>query len=169
MKLLKNLAIAAITAATTIAPAMARVEDGTSDLLKTLSDSGIHITYNSNNCDGTHYGVYRFVGMKREMHLCPGASVDAIDHATVRHEAWHSVQHCVNTARGTSHYDPVADIDELVDAVNSNLSEDTVDYVKANYEPDHWAVELEANLMEQLATAKEIEELFVEACLGGNL
>ena len=42
-----------------------------------------------------------FVGMKREMHLCPGATVDAIDHATVRHEAIHAVQHCVNVARGT--------------------------------------------------------------------
>ena len=148
---------------------MARIEDGTSDLLQTLSNSGIHITYNSDNCDGTHYGTYRFIGMKREMHLCPGNSVDAIDHATVRHEAWHSVQHCVNTARGTSHYDPVAPMDELVDAVNTHLSEDTVNFVKANYDPSDWAVELEANLMEQLATAEQIEEIFIDACLGGNL
>ena len=132
MKLLKNLAIAAITAITTIAPAMARVEDGTADLLNLLADNGINVTINE-ECDGTYHGVYSFVGMKREMHLCPGASVDAVDHATVRHEAIHAVQHCVNTARGTAVNTPVIDIDTLVDLVNEGLSEETVDYVKSTY------------------------------------
>ena len=169
MKLLKNLAIAAITAVTTIAPALARVEDGTSDLLKTLSDNGIHITFNSPNCDGTHYGVYRFVGLKREMHLCPGNSVDAVDHSTVRHEAWHAVQHCVNSARGTAVNSPIGDIPELVELVNEHLSSDTVDYVKATYPEEHWAIELEANLAEETMTATDITELFLTACVGGNL
>ena len=166
MKLLKNLAIAAITAVTTIAPAMARVEDGTADLLRLLADNGINVTINE-ECDGTYHGVYSFVGMKREMHLCPGASVDAVDHATVRHEAIHAVQHCVNTARGTAVNTPVMDMDDLVDAVNSELPESVVTFVKESYDPEHWAIEMEANLLERTATSEEIAEYFTEACVGG--
>ena len=166
MKLLKNLAIAAITAATTIAPAMARVEDSTADLLRLLADNGINVTINQ-DCDGTYHGVYRFVGMKREMHLCPGATIDAIDHATVRHEAVHSIQHCVNVARGTAVNTPVMDMATLVEAVNSQLPESVVTFVKTNYPQDHWAIEMEANLLELTATSDEIAELFTEACVGG--
>jgi len=166
MKLLKNLAIAAITAVTTIAPAMARVEDGTADLLRLMTDNGIVLTINE-KCDGTYHGVYQFVGMKREMHLCPGVTVDAIDHSTVRHEAIHAVQHCINTARGTAVNTPVMDMDDLVDAVNSELPESIVTYVKESYDPEHWAIEMEANLLERTATSDEIAEFFTEACVGG--
>ena len=166
MKLLKNIAIGVITAIATMAPAMARVEVSTSDLLNTLVDNGITLTVNE-DCDGTYHGMYRFIGMKRELILCPGATVDAIDHSTIRHEATHSIQHCVNVARGTDMLTPVMDIDTLVDAVNESLPESVVDFVKANYDPSHWAIEMEANLMEYTATAEQIEELFVEACVGG--
>ena len=166
MKLLKNLAIAAITAVTTITPAMARVEDGTADLLRLITDNGIVLTINE-QCDGTYHGIYKFVGMKREMHLCPGESIDAIDHSTVRHEAIHAVQHCVNTARGTAVNTPVMDMDDLVDAVNSDLPESVVTFVKESYPEDHWAIEMEANLLERSATSDEIAEFFTEACVGG--
>ena len=166
MKLLKNLAIAAITAVTTIAPAMARVEDGTADLLKLMTDNGIALTINE-ECDGTYYGVYEFVGMKREMHLCPGESVDAIDHSTVRHEAIHAIQHCVNTARGTATNTPVMDMDDLVAAVNSELPETVVTFVKTTYPQEHWAIEMEANLLERSATSEEIAVFFADACVGG--
>ena len=166
MKLFRNLTVAALTAIATITPAMARVEEGTADLLNTLANNGIHITYNQ-NCDGNFHGQYRFVGMKREMRLCPGETVDAIDHETVRHEAIHAIQHCVNVARGTNQFTPVMKMETLVDLVNEHLSSDTVDFIKTHYEPDHWAVELEANLMAEVATATEIIELFNEACVGG--
>ena len=166
MKLIKNLTVAAITAIATITPAMARVEDGTADLLKLMTDNGIILTINE-KCDGTYYGLYQFVGMKREMHLCPGETVDAVDHATVRHEAIHSVQHCVNVARGTDMLTPVMDIDDLVEAVNNELPESVVTFVKETYPEEHWAIEMEANLIERTATADEIAEFFTEACIGG--
>lgn len=166
MKLLKNLTVAAITAIATITPAMARVEDGTADLLKLMTDNGIILTINE-KCDGTYYGVYQFVGMKREMHLCPGETVDAVDHATVRHEAIHAVQHCINVARGTASNTPVMDMDDLVDAVNSELPESVVTFVKATYPEEHWAIEMEANLLERTATSEQIAEFFTEACIGG--
>ena len=169
MKLLKNITTAIAAVCLSVSPALARVEDGTSDLLKTLSDNGIHITFNSPNCDGTHYGVYRFVGLKREMHLCPGNSVDAIDFSTVRHETTHAIQHCVNIARGTAVNTPIAEIPKLIELVNEHLSVDTVEYVKSTYPEAHWAVELEANLLEQIMTADDLKGLFVKACVGGDI
>ena len=166
MKLLKNLTIAVITAVASITPAFARVEDGTADLLKTLASNGIRITYNE-NCDGSVHGAYEWAGMKRTMRLCPGETVDAIDHATVRHEATHAIQHCVNAGRGTNSSTPVMDMDRLVSLVNTHLTEDLVTFVKENYQPDDWAVELEANLIEHIATASELQELFLEACVAG--
>ena len=166
MKLLRNLAVAAITAVATISPAMARVEAGTGNLLKVLAENGIYVTINE-QCDGRYHGMYRFVGMKREMHLCPGDTVDAIDHSTVRHEATHAIQHCVNVARGTHINTPILSYEELRDAVNTYLSEDTVNFIKEAYPQEHWLVELEANLLEQTATADELLELFVDACVGG--
>ncbi len=166
MKLFKNLTVAAITAIATITPAMARVEDGTADLLKTLAGNGIHLTFNE-QCDGSVHGMYKFAGMKREMHLCPGETVDAIDHETVRHEAIHAIQHCVNVGRGTDQYQPILSYNELRDLVNTHLPEDTVNFIKANYPQSDWLVEFEANVLSEVGTADEIIELFNEACVGG--
>ena len=166
MKLLRNLTVAAITAIATISPAMARVEDSTADLLKGLAANGIHITFNE-QCDGTVHGSYQFAGMKRSMHLCPGDTVDAIDHMTVRHEAIHAIQHCVNVGRGTSINDPVLSYEELRDLVNKHLSVERVNWIKANYPESDWLVEFEANVMAEIATADQILEFFTEACVGG--
>ena len=166
MKLLKNLTIAVITAVASITPAFARVEDGTADLLKTLASNGIRITYNE-NCDGSVYGAYQWAGMKRTMRLCPGETVDAIDHATVRHETVHAIQHCVNVYRGTDIHSPIAPVDKLVELVNENLSSETVEFVKATYPESDWAIEMEANLLETVMTAQDLEEMFLEACVDG--
>ena len=166
MKLFRNLTVAAITAIATISPAFARVEEGTGDLLKALAANGIHVTINE-RCDGSVHGSYHFAGMKREMHLCPGETIDAIDHNTVRHEALHAVQHCVNVARGTDINTPVMSYEELRDLVNRYLSVDTVNFIKSSYPQDQWLVEFEANVMAEIATADDILEYFNEACVGG--
>ena len=59
------------------------------------------------------------------------------------------------------------DIDDLVDAVNEELPESVVTFVKTTYPEEHWAIELEANLLERSATADEIAEYFTDACVGG--
>ena len=166
MKLLRNLALAAVTAVSIMSPAMARVESGTVDLMEGLAANGIKVTINQ-NCDGTAYGTYSFAGMKRVMHLCPGDTVDAIDHETVRHEAIHAIQHCVNVGRGTPINDPVLSYGELRDLVNTHLSVERVNWIKETYPESHWLVEFEANVMADIATADEILEFFTEACVGG--
>ena len=119
--------------ALSIAPAHARVENETEQLLNLLNTTGVNVTINHpTHCDGNVWGTYQFVGMKRQMNLCPGQSVDAIDHLTVRHETWHAIQHCVNVARGTAINTPVQqDVNELAGAVNKTLSSDRVEFIKS--------------------------------------
>ena len=58
-------------------------------------------------------------------------------------------------------------MDTLVDAVNDELPESVVTFVKETYPEEHWAVEMEANLLERIASSDEIAEYFTEACVGG--
>ena len=168
MKLLKNFAITTAAIVLSVAPAHARVEDGTGQLLKTLDENGINIIINADSCNHKPvHGSYSFAGMKRTMTLCPGSSVDAIDHATVRHETVHAIQHCVNVYRGTAINSPIASIEKLVELVNEHLSSETVEFVKSTYPESDWAVEMEANLLETAMTAEELEQMFLNACVDG--
>ena len=75
----------------------------TKELINTLRRSGIQLTINGIDCDlGITHGTYSYNGIRRAMLLCPGESFDPIDHATVRHETWHAIQHCINVSRGTA-------------------------------------------------------------------
>ena len=90
-------------------------------------------------------------------------SVDAIDHSTVRHEMAHVLQHCVNVQRGTDRDTPIInDIDELAELVNTNVSSDTVDFIKSAYPREKWLVEFEANYVENTYTADQLVDLFYE-------
>ena len=89
--MIKRIALAAIAAAACITPVAAEVQPGTSSLLETMEDSGILVTYNHPDCatNGAN-GQYRWLGFQREMRLCPGDTIDALDHNTVRHETIHA-------------------------------------------------------------------------------
>ena len=168
MKLIKSFALAAATALFTVTPSLARVDEGTSSLLEAARDNGIAIVINSRECrlDNIH-GSYQTIAMRRRMVLCPGESVDAIDHATVRHEVAHAIQHCVNQARGTDRNTPIlSDMDALARFVNEGVPAETIQFIKANYPQDHWLLEFEANYIELNMTASEIETMFRKACGG---
>ena len=148
----------------TLAPAHARIEDETGDLIRLLQSNGINVVINGERCDGTVHGSYQFLGLRRQLNLCPGESIDAKDHETVRHEAIHVLQHCFNASRGTSVTTPIMDLDTLVEAVNSNLPADVVAFIKSAYPEDQWAIEMEANLMAREATLVQIMGWFTKAC-----
>ena len=164
--IIKSLLAATAGLAMSIAPAHARLEDNTGELLKLLSRTGINVTINdANYCNSSTHGTYVFRGMQRQMNLCPGASIDAIDHNTVRHETWHAIQHCVNTVRGTAVNTPVqTDLDELADAVNSVLSVETVNFIKANYPESHLLIEFEAFVAAEVFTATELMKIYSDTC-----
>ena len=133
------------------------------NLLQVMQANGVMVTINE-NCKPNVLGAYMWTGMKRTMVLCPGDTVDPIDHATVRHEAWHAIQHCVNVARGTHKDTPVESTDKLVSYVNRFLTEETVNSIKASYPKSQWPTELEANVAEVLFSPEELSKLFLKAC-----
>ena len=75
---LKNIFISACAVVATALPSVASTYSH-KDLIELLDNNGIPVTINSENCDGTIYGNYRFAGMQRQLNLCPGVSVDDHD------------------------------------------------------------------------------------------
>ena len=165
--MLNKLFGAAAAIALAISPAAARVEEGTRPLMDLIDSNGIPVSINTAECDsGEYLGIYFHRGLSRKMVLCPGESVEAIDHAVVRHEAWHAIQHCVNVARGTNVFTPVNNnTAELMEHVNNNLPKEYIQAVVDNYPKEHWLLELEAYVAMEVLTAYEIAELFKTACV----
>ena len=163
----KRIVLAAIAAAATILPVGAEIQDGTSSLLRTLDQNGILVTINHEGClTNQAHGQYRWVGIKRELRLCPGNTVDAIDHKTVRHETIHAIQHCVNAARGTTLNTPIVDDEEqFSEFVLATLPPQVIDNIFELYPKDHWLVELEAFAGAEVFTAAELEQMFLQACV----
>ena len=165
MKLIHKLVLGTVTAVLAAMPAAASTKT-TLDLLQTVERGGINVVVNTPRCaEKPVLGLYTFRGMKRQLTLCPGSTIDPHDHRTVRHEVWHAIQHCVNTARGTDVRMPVnMDVNSFVKDVNTYLSEDRVSEIKRVYPKDHWPVELEAAMAEQLSNELLIEA-FTKACI----
>ena len=163
----KKLCVAAVAAMATLIPVGAEVQPGTGSLLETIDANGILVTINHEECaTGTYNGQYRWLGFQREMRLCPGTTVDANDHNTVRHETIHAIQHCINVARGTStNYPIVNDPDQFKAFVAKHLSERQIEWIKSNYDKSQWLTELEAFAGANAFTSAELEELFLEACV----
>ena len=159
-------AVAAVTMAVT--PAAARIDKGTLALVNAIDDSDIDLRIDSPFCSQNPkvFGVYRQRGFQRQMILCPGDTVDAGDHDTVRHEVAHAIQHCINAARGTDMYTPiVTDKKELMSHALPVLGQRHIDHIQKVYPREHWLVEIEANMMAQVFTASEIQTMFEKDCL----
>ena len=166
MNLIQRLSIAAIAAAATFLPVGAEVQPGTSSLLETMENSGILVTFNPPDClnNGAN-GQYRWLGFQREMRLCPGDTVDAGDHNTVRHETIHAIQHCVNVARGTNTDTPIVnEVEEFKAFVEAYLSPEDISWVMEMYDESQWLTELEAFAGANAFTSGELEEMFLDAC-----
>ena len=165
MNFIKSFLCALSLSTLSIPGAMARVDAGTENLLDTVESHGIDVVFNTDRCNHVNIlGVYRWSGMKRQIVLCPGETVDAQDHATVRHEVMHAVQHCVNTERGTSRHTPVLPYTDLKEAVNLTLSVDQVELIKTHYPQSEWLIEFEATLAEEMLTADEMAQAFLNHC-----
>ena len=159
--------LAAVTLSVMAAlPVNARVEEGTRPLIDLLESSGIPVAVNGAECDsGIYNGLYAFQGMRRKIVLCPGETVDANDHAVVRHETWHAIQHCVNVARGTDTDTPIVeDTFRLMAEVQEVLSPSKIRAIQRAYPRDQWLVEFEAFTAQELYTADELAQLFKDVC-----
>ena len=159
--MIKRLLTAIAAASITVAPALAKVDPGTADMLDTI-DNHVLVQYNTKECDGSFYGYYDRKNNK--MLLCFEGEPDAEDHDTVRHETWHVIQHCLTPAN--SMLEPVFDTPEkfhehvLPYISTAELVEIMQAYPKRSHE-----VEIEAFVMANILTAEQVEDAFVEACL----
>ena len=162
-KILGTIAAAALA----VSPAAARVESGTKPLIDLIGSSGIAVRYNNEDCsDGKFLGLYRHKGMKRAFILCPGETVDEVDHFVVRHEAIHAIQHCVNISRGSHVLTPIInDERKLLAWVRAYLSEEELENIMRVYEPSHWLIEFEAFAGMHAYTADQLAQMFRRACL----
>ena len=164
--MIKRIALAAIAAAACIMPAAAEIQPGTASLIDTIDENGILVTINHPECEtGIYNGQYRWLGFQREMRLCPGETVDARDHETVRHETVHAIQHCVNVARGTNTDTPVMnDVDQLMRWARQHLSMQEIRWIQDAYDRSQWLTEIEAFAGARAYTSSELEELFLGVC-----
>ena len=161
--------LAAVLAALSLSmPVKAAIDPNTDDLLLALEADGIQVAFNTASCKRRDiYGSYSFRPRTgwRQMTLCTGDTVDAMDHSTVRHEAIHAIQHCANKSRGTNYNTPLLnDPVRFQQEVFANLYVNEIEGIHRHYEQSDWRVEYEAFLYERTMTAAEIMEWFQEVC-----
>ena len=164
--MIKRILLAAVAAAATFMPVAAEIQPGTSSLLETIEAEGILVTINPDKCltNGAN-GQYRWIGFRREVILCPGNTVDANDHNTVRHEVIHAIQHCINAARGTGMDTPIVDdANQFAEFIRANLTEEEIHWVTSMYDESQWLTELEAFAGAKAYTSSELEEIFINVC-----
>ena len=163
---IKRLFLAALAALSTTLPAQARVDSGTQALLAEIQRQGITLHIDSHRCKTEDiYGSFIFAGDNTEMHLCPANTAsDDKAAATVRHEAMHAIQRCININRGTAFNTPVLSVEELRQHVNTYLSSERVEFIKRVYQRGHWLIEFEAALAEEQMSADQIRKHLVNTC-----
>lgn len=163
MKLLHSLAAATVAAISFTVPAIAKVDPGTTRLLQTLQDHGVTILYNPTACNsGQFHGQYN---TRKELTLCYDVP-DASAYNTVRHEAFHALQHCAALRRGDRRgIVPLAiNHDERHEFVTSVLSTGDINRIKSLYKPNHHQIEFEAFAAAEHYSADELASLVKSWC-----
>ena len=145
-----------------LAPAQARVERNTGDLLRLVSSYGVEVNDNSNECGGA---MGRFtLRPSLSIHICYDSNgPTAEDHDTVRHEVWHYLQYC----RNPKHVGLLPlhkDRDEYIRFVQTALSDAAIDRINLSY-PEHIrAVEYEAFAAAHSLTATQLMSMVRQYC-----
>ena len=149
--------IAVLIAAATLAmPATAKVDPDSVALLQTLQEYGVTVHYNSpEGCSGSHHGSYNTAKI---MHLCyRGRKPTAEDHNTLRHEAFHYLQHCANVRRGGQGLRPLAiNPGQRQQFVAQALGNGYINQIKSLYPAKSHQIELEAFAAAEVYTAGEL-------------
>lgn len=142
------------------------ISGSTKELIQTLRQAGIQLTINGIDCKlGIVHGSYIYNGMRRAMLLCPGETFDPIDHATVRHETWHAIQHCINVARGTDPSTPAQNNPAVYNAyISSHLSAKQIAHIKSHYPEEDWLLEMEALFAQNYFTTEKVTTWFRKSC-----
>ena len=144
------------------APVSARREAGTIPLLTTIENKGVTVRYDPPECTSDYRGMY--FPMRHEMWLCTGMAQRKShdDHDTVRHEAWHLLQHC---RHGGPHLKTFyTDRAVFTDLVNQHVSVSIYRFYSRLYTGAHRLVELEAHAASKAFTSAQIDQLIQRYC-----
>ena len=153
---------AVIAAATFSMPVSATVDPGTTRLIQTMGEYGVTILYNPSTCSGGFNGQYT---TQKVMTLCYKGQPTASDHDTVRHEAFHFLQHCAALKRGENGITPLAvNTDARTQWAYSILGANSVDRIKHIYPRHHHQVEIEAFAAASHYTANDLVGLIKSWC-----
>ncbi len=155
--------LAAVIAATTFAiPVSATVDPGTPRLIQTMEQYGATVLYNPSTCSQGFNGQYT---TEKVMTLCYQGQPSASDHDTVRHEAFHFLQHCAAIRRGDYGITPLAiNTQERTEWAYSILGANSVDRIKHTYPKTHHQVEIEAFAAASHYTAGDLVGLIKSWC-----
>ena len=157
--------LAALVAAVTLSvPAVAKVDQGTTQLLHTLTEYGISIEYNPAHCSNGYAGRYT---TEKVMTLCYTGQPTANDFDTVRHETMHVLQHCAAIRRrDTRGIVPLAiNPTERNQWISSVLRRGQIDRIRQNYPTRAHQVELEAFAGAARYSATELASLVKSWCV----
>ena len=153
---------AAIAAATFAIPVSATVDPGTPRLIQTLEQYGVTVLYNPDTCSQGFSGQYT---TEKVMTLCYNGQPSASDHNTVRHEAFHFLQHCAAIRRGDTGITPLAvNTNTRTEWTYSILGANSVDRIKHTYPAHHHQVEIEAFAAASHYNANELVGLIRSWC-----
>ena len=164
--------LAGLAACFTVLPAIARIDPGTTDLLRLVESYGVDIRFTTAICnDGSHAGSFKVDEGLPILSLCIDSNnITATDHDTVRHEVWHFIQYCKTPESSTVLHPLLKDKVKYNELIQYGLSGFTVERIRADYRDDHERVELEAFAAAELFSAKFIGETVVNHCplMGAN-
>ena len=155
--------LAAVLAAATLAmPVSATVDAGTPKLLQTLQEYGVTVEYNPSHCSNGYSGRYTTAKL---LTLCYKGQPTASDHDTVRHEAFHFLQHCAALKRGDTGITPLAvNTSTRTEWAYSILGANSVDRIKHTYPATNHQVEIEAFAAASHYTANDLVGLIRSWC-----
>lgn len=81
-------------------------------LVNALREHGVTVSWGPQHCDGVNSGTYQFRNVSIALCVGPkGWTADAFD--TLRHEAIHAVQDCVDRRQGNARLHPITTIEQL--------------------------------------------------------
>ena len=164
MNLFKSLGLAASATLLAVAPALAKIDPGTTRLLQTV-DEYVTVKVDPTECTTDFYGYWSPSTL--ELVLCTHGSVDGEDHDTVRHEVWHIVQHCLTPKTSRTLQPVFKDPEAYKQEILSRISKGDLQRVLRMYPPRMHYSEVEAFVVASTLTADEIREAFTKACVEG--
>lgn len=151
----RNVCLAFMLTATVFMPAKANtIPENDVLLIRKMQSNGVTVKVNAEECfntDKRYAGWY--AGHKAELVVCAGATWDAEDSDTLRHEAHHYVQDCVMKENFDGWLSPL--YEEPVRLAVDYLDTNTINGILNTYGKEQQLLELEAWAVARMANYKE--------------